>query len=71
VVVAQFASLGGETQVSNRRNGNVRVLGVEVEALDPGVLGLVLKLQGEGLVLEVGETGFGGNGSVAEAASLI
>lgn len=70
VVVAQLTSLGGETQVSNRRNGDVGVLGVEVEALDPGVLGLVLKFQGERFVLEVGETGLGGNGGVTETASL-
>ena len=70
VVVAQFTSLGGETQVSNRRNSDVGVFGVKVEALDPGILGLVLKFQGEGLVLEVSETGFGGNGGVTETASL-
>lgn len=70
MVVAQFTSLGGETQVSNRRNSDVGVLGVKVEALDPGILGLVLKFQGEGLVLEVSETGFGGNGGVTETASL-
>lgn len=71
MVVAQLTSLSGETQVSNRRNSDVGVLGVEVEALDPGILGLVLKFQGEGLVLEVGETGFGGNGGVTETTSLI
>lgn len=46
VVVAKFAGLSGETQVSDRGNGNVGFLGIELEALDPAVFGLVLEVEG-------------------------
>lgn len=70
MVVAQLTSLGREAKVGNRWNGNIMVLGVEIEALDPGVLGLVLKFEGQRLVLEVGKTGFGRDGGVAKTTSL-
>ena len=46
VVVAKFAGLSGETQVSDRGNGNVGFLGIEFEARDPAVFGLVLEVEG-------------------------
>lgn len=70
MVVAQLTGLSGETQVSNGGNSNVGFVGIEIKALDPGVFGLVLQLEGQGLVLEIGETGLGRDGGVAETASL-
>ena len=70
MVVTQLTSLGGETEVSNGWNGDVGFVGVEIKALDPGVFGLVLQLEGQGLVLEIGETGLGRDGGVTETASL-
>lgn len=67
VVITQLTGLGGETQVSDRRNGDVRVLGVEGEAVGPGILRLVLQVQSQGLVLEVGKTELSGDGGIAEA----
>lgn len=71
MVVAQFTSLGGETQVCNSRNGNIGVCGRQLEAVGPRVFRLVLQVQTQGLVLEVGETKLGWDGSVAEATSLV
>jgi hypothetical protein len=70
VVVAQLTRLSGETEVSNGGNGNVSLVGVESKAVGPRVFGLVLQFQGEGLVLEVGETGLGGDGGAAKTTSL-
>ena len=46
VVVAKFAGLGGETQVGDRGDGNVGFIGIEFEARDPAVFGLVLEFEG-------------------------
>lgn len=70
VVVAQFACLSGETQVGDGGDCDAAILGSQAEAVGPGVLGLVLQVQGERLVLEVGETKLGGDRSVAESTGL-
>lgn len=70
MVVAQFACLGRETQVGDGGNRDAGILRSQAEAIGPGVLRLVLKVQGEGLVLEVGETKLGGDRSVAESTCL-
>lgn len=70
MVVAQLAGLGRETQVCDGGNGDVGILSGKTEALGPCVFGLVLQLQGQRLVLEVGKAGFGGDGGAAETTSL-
>ena len=70
VVVAQLAGLGGEAEVGDRGDGDVGVRGIQREAVVPGVLRLVLQVQGQGLVLEVGQAGFGGDGGASEATGL-
>jgi hypothetical protein len=70
VVVAQLTGLSGETEVSNGGNGDVRLVGIEGKAVGPRIFGLVLQFQGEGLVLEISETGFGGDGGAAKTTSL-
>lgn len=69
MVIAQLAGLGGETQVRDGGNGNVGILGIESEAVGPGILRLVLQVQRQGLVLEVGEAELSRDGGVAQAAS--
>lgn len=71
VVVAQLAGLGGETQICDSRDGDVGVCGRQLEAVGPRVFRLVLQIQAQGLVLEVGETKLGWDGSIAEATSLV
>lgn len=70
MVVAQLAGLGGETQVSDGGDGDVGLVCVKGEAVDPRVLGLVLEVQGEGLVLEVGQAQLGRDRSAAETTGL-
>lgn len=70
MVVAQFARLGGETQVGDGGDRDAGILGSQAETIGPGVLRLVLQVQGERLVLEVGETKLGGDRSVAESTGL-
>lgn len=65
-VVAQFAGLGAEAEVGDRGDGDGAVL----EAEGPQVVGLVLEFEFEGLVLEVGEAGFGGDGCASDTACL-
>lgn len=67
VVVGELAGLGGEAQVGNRRDFEVG----DIEALGPVIFGLVLQLELERLVLEVGELGLGGDLCVADAAGLM
>jgi hypothetical protein len=66
VVVRELACLGGEAQVGDGRDLEVG----DFEALCPFVDGLVLQLELEVLVLEVGQAGFGRDLGVADAASL-
>lgn len=61
VVVAQLTSFGGESEVRDGRNSDVLLRGFQCETVVPGVFGLVLQLQGQGLVVEVSQTGFGGD----------
>lgn len=70
MVVAQLAGLGGEAQVCDGGDGDVGILSGKIEALGPCVFALVLQLQGQRLVLEVGKAGFGGDGRTAETTSL-
>lgn len=65
-VVRELASLCREAKVRNGRDFEVG----DVEALGPFILGLVLELELQGLVCEVGELGFGGNVGVTDAAGL-
>ena len=70
VVVAELTSLGREAQVGDRGDGNVVLGGGQLEAGDPAVLGLVLQVQGQGLVLEVSQAGLGRDGCATETTSL-
>lgn len=70
MVVTQLTSLGRETEIGDRGNSNVGILGVEGETFCPGIFGLVLEFQRQGLVLEVGEAGLGRNRGAAETTSL-
>jgi hypothetical protein len=66
VVVVELARFGGEAEVGDGR----RLVVCDFEAGRPFVLGLVLQVEFEGLVGEVGEAGFGGELGVADAAGL-
>lgn len=66
MVVREFARLSAEAEVCNRRDLEV----LDLEALRPFVDGLVLQLELEVLVLEVGEAGFRRGLRVADAAGL-
>lgn len=65
-VVAQLACLGAEAEVCDGRDFEVG----DLEAQGVFVLGLVLQLELEERVLEVGQAGFGGDLGVADAAGL-
>lgn len=64
VVVAEFTSLGGEAQVSNGWDLELR----NFEALRPFIFCFVLEFEAEVFVLEVGEASFGSNLGVADTA---
>jgi hypothetical protein len=66
VVVGEFARLGAEAEVCDGRDFEVW----DFEARGPFVFGLVLQLELEVLVLEVGEFRFGRGLRVADAAGL-
>lgn len=66
MVVGELAGLSAEAEVSDGRDFEV----LDLEALGPFVFGLVLEVELEGLVGEVGEAGFGGNTGVTDSASL-
>ena len=70
VVIAELTSLGGEAQVGNGGDSDVVLGGSQLEAGDPAVLGLVLQVQGQGLVLEVSQAGLGRDGGTTETTSL-
>lgn len=65
MVVAQLASLSTESEIGNV--GNRRRI-VHLKAHHPVADSLVLELQLERLVLEVGQSHLGGNGRVAKAS---
>lgn len=65
-VVRELARLGGEAQVGDGRDLEVG----DLEAEGVLVFGLVLQLELEERVLEVGDAGFGGDLGVADAAGL-
>lgn len=67
VVVGELARLGGEAQVRDRRDLDVG----DGEALGPSVLGLVLELELEGFLGEVGQARLRGDGGVADATGLL
>ncbi len=64
MVVAQLARLGAEAE---ERNLGYRWGLIRLEAQGPFVLGLVLQLQFQVLLLEVGQAGLGRNVRVANA----
>ena len=66
MVVRELARLGGEAKVRDR--GDLEVF--DVEALGPFVFGLVLEVELETFVGEIGKTGLGGDLGVADAAGL-
>lgn len=70
MVVAELARFGGETQVCDCRDGDVLICGGQLETVGPCVLRLVLQVETEGLVLEIGETELGRDWCVAETACL-
>lgn len=70
VVIAELTSLGREAQVGNGGNSDVVLGGSQLEAGNPAVLGLVLQVQGQGLVLEVSQAGLGRDGGATETTSL-
>lgn len=71
MVVTELTSLRGETQVSHGGNGNVGVFGMEFKAWGPGVFRLVLEIESQRMVLEIGQAGFGGDGSASKTSGLI
>jgi hypothetical protein len=66
VVVGEFASLGGETEVGDGWDFEV----LDLEALRPFAFSLVLQLEAQVLILEVGEARDGGYVGVTDAAGL-
>jgi hypothetical protein len=66
VVVGELAGLSAEAEVCDGRDFEV----LDLEALGPFVFGLVLEIELEGLVGEVGEASFGGNAGVTDSTSL-
>lgn len=70
MVIAELTSLGREAQVGNGGNSDVVLGGSQLEAGNPAVLGLVLQVQGQGLVLEVSQAGLGRDGGTTETTSL-
>lgn len=66
VVVGKLASLGRETEVGDARKLDTR----NFEAGGPLIFLLVHQLEGEGLLLEVGNTGLGGGVRITETACL-
>ena len=67
VVIGELARLGGETDVGNGWDLEVW----NFEALGPLVFSLVLQVEFEGFILEVGEPGLGGDLGVADTTSLV
>lgn len=70
MVVAELAGLAGETQVGDGGDGDVGFGSGQREAVGPAVFGLVLQVKREGLVLEVGQARFGGDGGAAKTTGL-
>lgn len=69
--VVKFAGFSGETQVRDGRDLDVEILARgNGEAGGPCAVGLVLQVEGETLVLEVCEAGFGWKGSTTETTGL-
>lgn len=68
--VAQLTRFGGQPQVRDGGDGDIGVVGGQGEAVRPRVLGLVLQVQGQGLVLEISETGLGWDLGASNAAGL-
>jgi hypothetical protein len=66
VVIREFACFSGEAEVCDGRDFEVG----DFEALRPFAFGLVLELEAEVLILEVGQTGDGWDLSVADATGL-
>lgn len=67
MVVGELAGLSAEAEVCDGRDFEV----LDLETLGPFVFGLVLEVELEGLVGEVGEASFGGNTGVTDSTSLI
>lgn len=71
MVVAQLARLGGQAEVGDGGDVDVVFRRGQREAVGPGLVGLVLQVEGQGFVLEVGQARFfGSTGGVTETASL-
>lgn len=70
MIVTQLAGLGRETQVRDRRDGDVGFRGSDREAVGPDVLRLVLQVKGQRLILEVSQAGFGWDGCGSETTGL-
>lgn len=70
MVVAELTSLRRKTQVSDGWDSNVGIFRIELKAWGPGVFRLVLEFQSQGMVLEVSQAGFGGDGSASKTTSL-
>lgn len=66
-VVRELASLGGKPEVADRRKLDV----LDLEAVDPFVLLLVLKVDSQRLFRKVGDLGLCGNIGIAEATCLV
>jgi hypothetical protein len=68
VIVSQLTSFGGEAQICNRRNFDLRP---EPEAVVPLIFCLVLDVESEVPVLEVGEAKLGRKVLVSYATGLV
>jgi len=66
-VVGKLAGFGAEAEVGHGGDGD----GGGLEAEGPFLGGFVLEFEFEGLVLEIGEAGLGGDAGAADASGLV
>lgn len=71
LVVTDLTCFTGQAEVRNRGQGNIVLLRVQREAVRPRPIRLVLEVEAEELVLEVGQARLGRNRCVPKTASLV
>lgn len=70
LVVGDFAGLAGEAQVGHGWDGDIGLGGVQGKTVGPRAIRLVLQVQREGFILEVGQACLRGDFGVADSAGL-
>lgn len=70
LVVTDLTCFTGQAEVRNRGEGDIMLVRVQREAVRPRPISLVLEVETEEFVLEVGQARFGRNRCVPKTASL-